>query len=282
MLYKQIKSIPKATILQKLREFYIEDETSEDKTSNTYINPKIKIRADFISEFCGVFCGEEIINNAFSSKCKTTLLVRDGFKVNPLTKIATVEGPAFEILRKERVVLNLIQRMSGVATETNKYVQRAFRKNIKILDTRKTTPGLRIFEKYAVNCGGGTNHRMNLKEGIMIKDNHIGTNESISSLLEKKRTYKKTPIQIEIDKISQLEEAINYNINAVLLDNMEPKEIKKCIEIIKKYDKDIFIEVSGGITLKTINRYLIKGVDAISVGAIIHQAQFRNIKLEYS
>ena len=282
MLYKQIKSIPKATILQKLREFYNEDEISEDKTSNTYINPKIKIKAHFISEFSGVFCGKEIINHAFSSKCKTISLVRDGFKVKPLTKIAIVEGPAFEILRKERVVLNLIQRMSGVATETNKYVQRAFRKNIKILDTRKTTPGLRIFEKYAVNCGGGINHRMSLKKGIMIKDNHIGANESISSLLEKKRKDKKTPIQIEVDKIDQLEEAMNYNIDAVLLDNMEPKEIKKCIELIKKYDRDIFIEVSGGINLKTINRYLINGADAISVGAIIHQAQFRNIKLEYS
>ena len=280
MLYKQIKSIPKKIIIKKLDDFFKEDEILEDETSNIFIDPKTQAVVDFVSEFEGVFCGAEIIKNAFSEKCKVTNFIGDGFKVKPTMKLARVEGPAFEILRKERVVLNLVQKMSGVSTETSKYISKAYRKNIKILDTRKTTPGIRIFEKYAVKCGGGTNHRMSLKKGIMIKDNHIGANESISAVLKKAKN-RKVPIQVEIDNKKQLEEAIRFDIDAVLLDNMEPEEIKKCIQIIKEKKENIFIEVSGGITIKSINRYLIKGVDAISVGAIIHQAQFKNIKLEH-
>ena len=280
MLYKQIKSIPKKIIIKKLDDFFKEDEILEDETSNIFIDPKTQTVVDFVSEFEGVFCGAEIIKNAFTEKCKVTNFIGDGFKVKPTMKLARVEGPAFEILRKERVVLNLVQKMSGVSTETSKYISKAYRKNIKILDTRKTTPGIRIFEKYAVKCGGGTNHRMSLKKGIMIKDNHIGANESVSAILKKAKN-KKVPIQLEIDNRKQLEEAIRFDIDAVLLDNMEPEEIKKCIQIIKEKKENIFIEVSGGITLKSVNKYLIKGVDAISVGAIIHQAQFKNIKLEY-
>ena len=281
MFYKQIKSIPNKIIIKKLDDFFKEDEILEDETSNIFIDPKAQIIVDFISEFEGVFCGAEIIKNAFSEKCKVTNFTGDGFKVKPTMKLARVEGDAFEILRKERVVLNLVQKMSGVSTETSKYVSRAYRKNIKILDTRKTTPGIRIFEKYAVKCGGGTNHRMSLKKGIMIKDNHIGANKNVSSVLKKAKN-KKVPIQVEVDNKKQLEEAIRFNIDAVLLDNMDPEEIKKCIQIIKEKKENIFIEVSGGITLKTLNKYLIKGVDAISVGAIIHQAQFKNIKLEHT
>jgi len=280
MLYKQIKSIPKKIIIKKLEEFFKEDEILEDETSNVFIDPKTQTVVDFVSEFEGVFCGAEIIKNAFSEKCKVINFIGDGFKVKPTMRLARVEGPAFEILRKERVVLNLIQKMSGVSTETSKYISKAYRKNIKILDTRKTTPGIRIFEKYAVKCGGGTNHRMSLKKGIMIKDNHIGANESVSAVLKKAKN-RKVPIQVEIDNKKQLEEAIRFDIDAVLLDNMEPEEIKKCIQIVKEKKENIFIEVSGGITIKSINKYLIKGVDAISVGAIIHQAQFKNIKLEH-
>jgi len=280
MLYKQIKSIPKKIIIKKLDDFFKEDEILEDETSNIFIDPKTQTVVDFVSEFEGVFCGAEIIKNAFSEKCKVTNFIGDGFKVKPTMKLARVEGPAYEILRKERVVLNLVQKMSGVSTETSKYISKAYRKNIKILDTRKTTPGIRIFEKYAVKCGGGTNHRMSLKKGIMIKDNHIGANESVSAVLKKAKN-KKVPIQVEIDNRKQLKEAISFDIDAVLLDNMEPEEIKKCIQIIKEKKENIFIEVSGGITLKSVNKYLIKGVDAISVGAIIHQAQFKNIKLEH-
>ena len=279
MLYKQIEGISKKTIKEKLEDFFNEDEIKNDITTNIFINNNKKIKADFIAEFEGVFSGAPIIENAFSKNIKVSVFIKDGFKVKNGFKIATIEGPADEILKKERVVLNLIQRMSGVASEAHRYASRAFRKNIKILDTRKTTPGIRIFEKYAVKCGGGTNHRFNLSKGIMIKDNHIGSNKNIKEMLEKAKSSN-VPIQVEIDTKKQLEECLKHKIDAVLLDNMDPQKIKECVQIIKKSNQKIFIEVSGGITFKTLNKYLIPGVDAISVGAIIHQATSKNIKLQ--
>ena len=280
MLYKQITKITKTTIKQKIDLFFKEDDIKNDITTNTFIDKKTIITADFISEFSGVFCGGNIIENSFSEEVKVQVFIPDGFKVKPNMKLSTIKGPAHEILRKERVILNLVQRMSGVASETSLYASRGFRKNIKILDTRKTTPGIRVFEKYAVQCGGGTNHRFNLSRGVMIKDNHLGSNTTIKSTLNKTKNSK-TPIQIEVETKQQLQECLKHSIDAVLLDNMEPSEIKECIKIIKDSNQKIFIEVSGGITLKTINKYLIPGVDAISVGAIIHQATFKNIKLEH-
>ena len=280
MLYSQIKGISKKTIRQKLKEFFEEDDIKNDITTNTFIDKNENIKANFVAEFEGVFCGEKIIENAFSKKVRTTTFIKDGLKVKDGHLLATVVGPAEEILRKERVVLNLIQRMCGIATETNRYAQKAFRKNIKILDTRKTTPGIRVFEKYASKCGGGTNHRFNLSKGVMIKDNHIGANKSINSIFEKLKKIN-APIQIEIDTLKQLQKVLEYKIDAVLLDNMNSSEIKECIKAIKESGKKIFIEVSGGINYKTLNKYLIKGVDAISIGATIHQATFKNIKLEF-
>ncbi len=279
MLYKQIDKISKKTIMKKLEAFFNEDDIKNDITTNTFIDNKKIVKVDFIAEFEGVFCGAQIIENAFSKKIKTSLFIKDGFRVKNGFKIATVEGPAPEIIRKERVILNLVQRMSGIASETHRYASKAFRKNVKILDTRKTTPGIRIFEKYAVQCGGGINHRFNLSKGIMIKDNHIGSNKSIKEILTKTSSVT-VPIQVEIDTKKQLEECLKHKIDAVLLDNMEPQKIKECIQIIKESNQKIFIEVSGGITFKTLNKYLITGVDAVSVGAIIHQATFKNIKLQ--
>ena len=279
-MYKQITKVSKKTIQENLDLFFKEDDIKNDITTNTFIDKKTIITANFIAEFTGVFCGGNIIENGFSKKVKAQIFIKDGFKVKPNMKLATIKGPANEILRKERVILNLVQRMSGVASETSKYTSRAFRKNIKILDTRKTTPGIRVFEKYAVHSGGGSNHRLNLSKGIMIKDNHIGSSAGIKATLNKLNT-KKSPIQIEVDTKQQLQECLKYNIDAVLLDNMDPLEIKECVRMIKKSNKEIFIEVSGGITLKTLNKYLIQGVNAISTGAIIHQATFQNIKLEH-
>ena len=280
MLYSQIKGISKKTIRQKLKEFFEEDDIKNDITTNTFIDKNENIKANFVAEFEGVFCGEKIIENAFSKKVRTTTFIKDGLKVKEGYLLAEVVGPSEEILRKERVVLNLIQRMCGIATETNKYAQKAFRKNIKILDTRKTTPGIRIFEKYASKCGGGFNHRFNLSKSVMIKDNHIGANKGISSIFKKSKKIN-APIQVEIDTLKQLQKVLEYKVDAVLLDNMNSLEIKECIKAIKESGKKIFIEVSGGINYKTLNKYLIKGVDAISIGATIHQATFKNIKLEF-
>ena len=277
-LYKQLKKIPTLTIKQKLKSFFEEDQIINDITTNTYIKKNKTIAAKFISEFNGVFSGEQIIKEAFSKNVKVVMKKRDGEKIKNKDTIAELKGPSFEILKKERVVLNLIQRMSGVATETNKYVIKS--KKIKILDTRKTTPGIRIFEKYAVKCGGGENHRFDLSKGFMVKDNHINSNGGISKTILKSQKSR-LPLQVEIDNIKQLKECLNFSIDAVLLDNMSPQKIKECIKIIRESNKNIFIEVSGGINIKILDRFLIDGVNAISVGSIIHQAVFKNIKLEF-
>ena len=280
MLYNQIKEIPVEIIKEKLELFFQEDQTNKDITTNTFVDKNKNITAKFVSEYSGVFCGMNIIESGFSDKVKVQKLIQDGFKIKPETVIANITGPADEILKKERVILNLIQRMSGVATETNQYAVKGYRKNIKILDTRKTTPGLRIFEKYATQCGGGFNHRFDLSKGVMIKDNHISSNEDIEKTLKKLQTLN-VPIQVEIDTVEQLRKCLQYSeIDAVLLDNMDPETIKDCIDIIKEKNQKIFIEVSGGITLKTLNRFLINNVDAISIGSTIHQATAQNIKLE--
>ena len=280
MIYKQIKKIPEETIKEKLDIFFKEDQSQEDITTNTFVDYKKEVKGLFIAEFSGVFCGINVIENGFSKNVKIKSLIQDGFKVKPEMPLAIIQGPAHEILRKERVILNLIQRMSGISTETNQYASKGFRKNIKILDTRKTTPGIRMFEKYAVQCGGGKNHRFNLAKGVMIKDNHLSVGENIEKTLSKIKNLK-MPIQIEIDTRDQLIKSLNYDIDAVLLDNMEPEQNKECVSLIKSSEKKVFIEVSGGITLKTLNRFLIAGVDAISVGSIIHQATFKNIKLQF-
>ena len=153
---------------------------------------------------------------SFSKNVKIKSLIQDGFKVKPEMPLAIIQGPAHEILRKERVILNLIQRMSGISTETNQYASKGFRKNIKILDTRKTTPGIRMFEKYAVQCGGGKNHRFNLAKGVMIKDNHLSVGENIEKTLSKIKNLK-MPIQIEIDTRDQLIKSLNYDISFLTL-----------------------------------------------------------------
>ena len=241
------------------------------------------ITSQITSKSKGILSGNKVAKRVFQKIDEKIVYeenINDGEELDNNTIVANITGNENTILAAERTALNFLQRMSGVATETSRYSQKAFRKNIHILDTRKTTPGIRIFEKYASKCGGGANHRFNLSEGVMIKDNHIGSNKSINSMF-KKYQKPKAPIQVEIDTIDQLNKVLKYKIDAVLLDNMNSSEIKKCIGVIKESGKKIFIEVSGGINYKTLNKYLIPGVDAISIGATIHQATFKNIKLEF-
>ena len=172
--------------------------------------------------------------------------------------------------------------MSGVSSMTSKYVQKLNNNQIKVLDTRKTTPGLRMFEKYAVFCGGGSNHRLNLSTGIMVKDNHINkiTDKVVNKLTN---ISPKLPIQFEVDSFKQINQENVSLVDAFLLDNMTPNKIKKCIEkinFLKNKEKNIFIEVSGGVTLKNISKFNLKGVSGISVGALTHQSTNVDIGLD--
>ena len=283
LLYNQITDLNKTTIKTTMRLFLKEDIPQRDITTELVIKKNQTGRYVFRTREKMVFCGGPIIKNTFSKAVRVDLLIKDGTALQPKRDIAIVEGNTREILTKERVILNTIQRLSGISTNTAKHVLKLNNPQIKILDTRKTTPGLRLFEKYAVNKGGGFNHRLDLSSGIMVKDNHI-INQNINQIHNHlKNSPQKIPIQIEIDNINQITKDNTHKADAFLLDNMSPIEIKKCISKINKITKkqNFFIEVSGGINLQNILKYNIQGVHGISIGALTHQSKNIDIGLDF-
>lgn len=193
--------------------------------------------------------------------------------------LARMEGNSRAMLAAERTALNLIQRMSGIATMTRKYVDLAREHGIEILDTRKTTPGLRVLEKMAVKSGGGTNHRFGLYDQILIKDNHRAIAGGVRPAIMRARLNNPDlPIEIEVNTLEQLEEALGLSVERIMLDNMSPEEVKQAVEIAAGRT---YIEVSGGISLETIENYLIAGVNGISVGALTHSVKNIDISLEF-
>ena len=281
MNYKQIKKLPEKYVKTKIKEFLKEDIPNGDITAD-YIYENERIEAHIIAAEELIFCGKDVVKKIFSKKCKIIYILKDGEKTTKNQIIGKIKGPAKEILKKERVMLNLIQRLSAISTKTKKIVKKAKKYGVKILDTRKTTPGLRIFEKYAVKVGGGYNHRMDLSSGVMIKDNHILAAGSIKKTINKiKKHTPEAKIELEVDYISQIKEGLKNNVSGFLLDNMSPLKIKEAVKIIKKENKNIFIEASGGITQKSIEAYLNTGINAISMGEITHSINNIDIKLEF-
>jgi nicotinate-nucleotide pyrophosphorylase len=181
-------------------------------------------------------------------------------------------------------MLNLIQRLCGIATLSHEYAEIAKPSNVKILDTRKTTPGLRLFEKYAVAIGGAFNHRLNLSDGILIKDNHIVAAGSVTNaIISARKKGIHLPLELEVDNFDQIHEALKTGVDGFLLDNMKPETIRSAVSIIRasQNGEDVFIEASGGITLENIHPYLDTGINAISIGALTHQAVSKNIRLDF-
>jgi nicotinate-nucleotide pyrophosphorylase (carboxylating) len=188
--------------------------------------------------------------------------------------IAVIRHNARVILGCERVILNLMQRMSGIATLTRRYVDEVEETGAKVLDTRKTIPGLRILDKYAVRCGGGENHRIDLSDGILIKNNHISLGGGIEKVLERATRLRKPgqTIDIEVRNMQELSLALDHGAESLLLDNMTPAEVKKAVGAVRDRGFDFPIEASGGITLENIRKYALAGPDYISVGALTHSA----------
>ncbi len=250
---------------------------------NSQIAFEIKTREEII------FCGKEIIKEVFTSlkkspkfkNSKITLEIfsNDGDKIKAGKIIAKGQGDAKLILSGERVILNLIQHLSGVASLTNQFVKKLNNKKITILDTRKTIVGLRDLQKYAVVAGGGKNHRFNLSDMILIKDNHIAAAGSVSKALAlAKKSDKK--IEIECDNFKQVFESIKSKPDIIMLDNMSAAEIKKCSEIIRKNSKKTKIEISGGINLDNIKNFAKLDIDFISIGLLTHSARAVDIGLD--
>ena len=284
MLYAQLKSLPEDYIKSKVEEFLLEDAPLGDFTANAIFPEIRKGKAIIEAEEDMVFAGRQVIPYFFDDTVKINMYCDDGDFIKNKATIAVIESNVSHLLRIERPLLNLLQRLCGVATHTRKYVKKAMGSGIRILDTRKTTPGLRIFEKYAVICGGGNNHRLDLSSGILIKDNHIKAAGSITFAIEKVKAMNYgLPIELEVDNFKQIEEALREEIDGILLDNFSPEETKEAVDFIRAFPtlKKVFIESSGGININNIDPYLTTGVNAISIGAITHSAPAANIHMEF-
>lgn len=284
MEYTQYKKLPETYIKEKINAFLSEDIPETDITTSGIFGANETVTAYVQAEEEVVFAGQNVIPHFFLEKCSLFLFYRDGDVVPNKGIIAKIKGPVSVILTRERVLLNLLQRLCGIATVTKKYVDLVHPYNVRILDTRKTMPGLRLFDKYAVTCGGGTNHRLDLSSGILIKDNHIKAAGGIQSAIEKIRTKNYgVPIQVEVENFDELREALNSQSDAVLLDNMKPEEIVQAVNIVKShpFGKDVFLEASGGITYETVEDYAKTGVNAISIGALTHSVIAAKLHMEF-
>jgi len=264
-----------------LLSLFKEDRTQNDLTTK-YIatNPK-KVEAKIIAKEKGILAGLEIIKNVFFIEDKSIKFFsdyEDGMLVKPHDIICTLKGPTTSILQSERIALNLLQRLSGVASEASSLVALLKGTKTHLLDTRKTTPGMRYFEKYATTVGGALNHRLNLADGILIKENHIMVAGSISKAVniayEKK--LKNILIEVEVKNLEEVKEAVNLPVDVIMLDNFSLANTRKAIKIINGRKK---VEASGNVNLKTIQAIANTGVDYISVGAMTHSAHSLDFSL---
>ena len=208
----------------------------------------------------------------------------DGVRMHPGQTAAVIRHNARVILSCERVILNFMQRMSGIATLTRKFVDAVEGTKTHILDTRKTVPGLRVIDKYAVRCGGGQNHRLDLSDGILVKNNHIelagGITRAMDNLHQNRRGTQ--PIEVEVRSLKELEEALQHGAEAILLDNMPVEDVRKAVERCTKFERRIPLEASGGINLQNVRSYAETGVDYISVGALTHSPTAVDLSLRIS
>lgn len=246
--------------------------TSEDDVMSCTLNTRVD----------GIFCGRAVFETVFkilSPKIDVKFYFNDGDKIKKGDKIADISGPARYILMGERTALNYVQRMSGIATETNKYQAAVGEYRAKIVDTRKTTPGFRAFEKYSVKMGGGSLHRFNLSDCAMIKDNHIKFAGSLTKAVEKLKQHisHAHKIEVECDTIEQVKEALNCGVDIIMLDNMTLEEMKECVNLI---NGRTVVEASGNVNLSTVRDIASTGVDIISSSAIVAKAPTLDLGLD--
>lgn len=257
-----------------------EDIGSGDITSQSTIPKTSRITGVFLIKESGVVAGLEVVRRVFAIydlKIYFDQKISDGTSVNDHTVVATVHGPARSILSSERVALNFLQRMSGIATQTRRFVDAVKGTKAIILDTRKTAPGLRYFDKWAVRLGGGQNHRYGLFDMVLVKDNHIAACSGIRHAVAAVRKKTHVPIEVEVTTIKQLKEALELQLDRIMLDNMNLSLIKKAVQLVANR---VPLEVSGGINLQTVRAIAQTGVQYISVGALTHSVHALDISLE--
>lgn len=252
-----------------------------DITTDSIVTNDKTASVDLIAKEDGIAAGLEVFRRVFLviGDAETEFYVRDGDNIHKGKKIGKVYGNAKSLLSGERVALNFLQRMCGIATLTKMFTAKLKGTNVKLLDTRKTTPNMRMFEKYAVKIGGGTNHRFGLNDGVLIKDNHIDAAGGIQQAIEMVRSNAPfvRKIEIEVETLEQLKEALKFNVDIIMLDNMDIETLKTAVKII---DGRAEIEASGNVSLDTIEAIAKTGVDYISTGAITHSFKVLDLSLK--
>ena len=267
---------------QLIRMALQEDITSEDVSTNAVMPTATKGTVDLIAKEDGVVAGLEIYARVFTildEKTEIDLHCKDGDEVKQGELMATVTGDIRVLLSGERVALNYLQRMSGIATYTRQVAKLLEGSNVTLLDTRKTTPNCRVFEKYAVRVGGGHNHRYNLSDGVLLKDNHIGAAGSVAKAVKMAKAYAPfvRKIEIEVETLDQVKEAVEAGADIIMLDNMTPEVMKQAVELI---DGRAQTECSGNITKENIQKIREIGVDFVSSGALTHSAPILDISMK--
>ena len=292
MLRKQ-KSMPIKEIDKIIHAAFCEDHVYKDVTTNALIPRDYIVRARIILKQKAVVCGVDIVKRIFKILDPRVIVQLKAKNSKLLTKgaeLITLKGPARSILAGERVALNFLGHLSGIATITRNFVDAVYPNKVKILDTRKTTPGWRALEKYAVVAGGGSNHRHDLKEMILIKDNHrmiCGKQGfSIKDIIKKSRKRSRKKLEIEVDNFNEFKEAIEAGPDVILLDNMTVAQVQKIVKYNNSFHKNkkkqTLLEVSGNINIKNVKKMADTGIDFISIGVLTHTKQNVDISMEVS
>jgi nicotinate-nucleotide pyrophosphorylase (carboxylating) len=269
-----------------LEDLGFEPPSRGDVTSFVLIPPGYRAQAVFVARQAGVLAGlpaVSLVLGAVDSDLVFEPLLPEGAALEPGSRIAIVRGPFARLLTAERTALNFLQHLSGIATQTRRYVDALAGLSCQVLDTRKTTPAWRLLEKYAVRRGGGHNHRMGLHDGILIKDNHLEAVNNAFSLREAIQMARRVPlpVEIEVDTLAQLDEALTGKPDIILLDNMPLADLREAVRRRNVAAPGVLLEASGGVTLETIRAIAETGVDRISVGALTHSAPALDIALDY-
>lgn len=270
-----------------------EDRATSDATTYACIAPTQRATGTLIAKEDCILSGIGVVQRIFEvyalldgavvshPEVTTHPEIFDGVKLRNGQTVAVIRHNARVLLSCERVILNVLQRMSGIATATRKYVDAIAGTKAKILDTRKTVPGLRVLDKYAVRCGGGTNHRLDLSDGVLIKNNHIALAGGAIPALERAIHNRRgeQPVEIEVRSLEELDQVLERGAESILLDNMTPDQVRQAVERVKSSGRNVPLEASGGMVLENVRQYAETGVNFISVGALTHSAPAVDLSL---
>ena len=277
----------KITVKKIVRGALLEDAACGDITSLSFVPEEARVDACIVAREEGIVCGTSIVKEVFRNfdrAAKVSILKNDGLKVKPCDRVFLIRGSARSVLSCERVALNFISYLSGISTQAYQAANKARAKGIKILDTRKTTPLLRVFEKYAVLTGGGKNHRLDLSDQYLVKENHLSVINATCGQEVFLWRKKDVPFEIEVQSLDELKRSLACQPDIVMLDNFSPSGIKSAIMLLKKMypdkSKRPMVELSGGINLANISGYLMPGVDFISLGSLTHSARALDFSLD--